>query len=185
MMHCPAGSDGNTPRFSMEGYERWCQEHSEDKEYGGEMLLDGEPNIILVDSNITTNQIWTADNIYYVSGLVDVKALLVIEPGTEIRFDWGGLFVKDGGTLVSVGEPNNPVIYTSVYSYPSPFDFYYCAICVEETASSSTKIAYNYIEYSIVGIVTDNIRLDAPLENNYLFLNGNGIGQYGTFHTDI
>lgn len=147
---------------------------------------DGEPNIIIVDANIVSNQLWTADNIYLIDDIINVQALLVIEPGTEILLTVdGSLHVDNGGTLISVGEPDNPVIYSSPYYDPSPFDYCYIAISVEETASPLTRIEYSFIEYAFGGIMTDNIRLERPIQNNYLFSNVYGIYEYGTRHTDI
>lgn len=140
---CPGSSDSNET-FSRAAYERWLEEHSEKRQGDGlELLMDGDPNIIEIYSDITTNQIWTADNIYYVTAYVNVQALLVIEPGTVIYFAWdyGSLFVNNGGTLISVGEPDNPITYTSDIEYG--WGDYYCAIFVEETASPSTRIVYN------------------------------------------
>jgi len=94
------------------------------------------------------------------------------------------MFINNGGTLVSAGTPDNPIIYTSDSSEPYSGD-YFCAIYIEETASPATRVTYSYIEYAQVAILTDNIRLDTPIQNNCLFYNLFGIGEYGTRHTDI
>lgn len=44
-----------------------------------DLLLGGT---IEITSDITTNQIWTADNTYHIANDINVQALLVIEPGT-------------------------------------------------------------------------------------------------------
>ncbi len=183
LMYCPADSNG-TETFSKAAYEAYRQTALQEEDGGGMMLLDSnEPNVITIDSDITTNQLWTADNIYYIANSVSVKALLVIEPGTTVKLNpYCSLYVNDGGTLISVGRPDNPIIYTSA---PGPPTRYFCAIYIEQTASPSTRIAYNYVEYADVGIATDNIRLDTPIENNYLFNNNFGIGELGPRHTDI
>jgi hypothetical protein len=161
------------------------------------MELDSEPNIIDVNSDITTNQIWTANNIYRVTSRIDVQALLVIEPGTMIYFGYasGGINVNNGGTLISKGTPSAPIIYTCDCFYPPDWG-YYCdylpfygpyhyGISVSKTASPATTITYSFVEGAIGGIVTNNITLDNPIENNYLFGNIFGIGEYGPRLTDI
>jgi hypothetical protein len=148
----------------------------------GTIKLD---SIIEVSSDITTNQIWTAGNIYHIATDISVQALLVIEPGTTVMFSSGtSMYVANGGALISTGTPDNPIIYTSDSADPWYGD-YYCAIYVDETASSSTKITYSYIEYAEVGICVMNNHLDTPIENNYLYSNTYGILEYGTKHTDI
>ncbi|MGD0785437.1 MAG: hypothetical protein ABR969_06465 [Sedimentisphaerales bacterium] len=139
---------------------------------------------IEVNSNITTNQIWTANNTYHVTAAVNVTALLVIEPGTSISFSSsGGLIVNNGGTLISAGTPNSQIHYTSDAGYG--WGDYNCAIEIQETASPATKIIYNYIDCANIAILTKNIQLDTPIQNNILFYNNLGIKEYGTHHTDI
>ncbi len=141
-------------------------------------------NVIEIHSNITTNQIWTANNTYHVTAGVNVTALLVIEPGTNIKFSsGGGLIVKNGGTLISAGTPNNKINYTSDAN--SGWGDYNCAIEIQETASPATKIIYNRIGYASIAILTKNIQLDTPIQNSFLFYNYYGILEYGTHHTDI
>jgi len=85
--------------------------------------------IIDINSDITTNQLWTANNIYYVTDYVNVKALLVIEPGTMVIFGYEcGLFVNNGGTLISKGTPDKPIIYTCdflYFEYPEYIGYYW------------------------------------------------------------
>jgi len=147
--------------------------------------MDG---VIDVNSDITSNAIWTADNTYHVLNAIDVNgALLAIEPGTVVAFAAGvnaGIRIVNGGALISVGRPNEPVIYTSDAVSPW-YNDYYCAIYIEESASVCTKVAYSYIEYAYAGIVVMNKRLDVSIENNLLFHNIYGIVEYGTEHTDV
>jgi hypothetical protein len=179
LIRCPADSNSSREALSRAEWEGQLE-----KDGGGQMLMWLD-NVIDINSDITTNQIWTANNTYCVTAEVNVTALLVIEPGTVISFDnHGSLFINNGGALISCGTPDEPIYYTSVYIDPVPGN-YYCAIYIEETASPATKIAYNYIEYAEVGIVTDNIRLDTPIENNILFNNRYSIYEYGTRHSDI
>lgn len=160
-----------------------------------------DPNVIEISSDITTNQIWTSDKIYRITGRpVQVQALLIIEPGTMIIFDaMRSLVVNNGGTLISRGTPDKPIIYTCDYIYFDYPDYigcywqimpyygpdYWFAIYVDETASPATTVTYSFIEGAIVGIYTKNIRLDNPIENNYLFGNHVGIFESGPHLTDI
>ncbi len=145
----------------------------------------GTGGVVEVSGDVTTNQIWTADNTYHIIGDVNVQALLVIEPGTIVEFaadKW--MAVNNGGTLISVGLPDNPIIYTSDSATPA-YEDYYCPLYVEETASPSTKITYSYVEYAYIGIMVLNNRLEADIENNWLYNNVYGIVEFGTEHTDI
>ncbi|OHB49727.1 MAG: hypothetical protein A2Y10_06095 [Planctomycetes bacterium GWF2_41_51] len=173
-----------------------------DKDRGEEeMLLDSESTVIEIYSDITTNQIWTANNVYWITSPIQVQALLVIEPGTTVMFgdDYGyydcAIYVNNGGTLISKGTPNNPIIYTCDFMYPDwgyyyeyleyYGNYYFCPIYIEHTACPATTVTYNFIEGAVVGIVTENIMLDNPIENNHLFGNLYGIGEFGTSLTDI
>jgi hypothetical protein len=141
--------------------------------------------VIDINSDITSNQIWTADNTYHIIEDVNVQALLVIEPGTVIGFAAAkAMFVNNGGALISVGTPNEPVIYTSDSGTPSYGD-YYCPMCIEQTASDNTKIIYSYIEYAYAGIITLNKELNSNIENNCFYSNVYGIIEHGIEHTDI
>jgi len=155
---------------------------AEDGGGGGEMMLD---SVVEISSNITSNTIWTANNTYYIIADINVRALLVIEPGTIIRFASGAtMHVNNGGTLISAGTPDNPIVYTSDSAEPGYSD-YYCAILIEETASAATKISYNYIEYAYYGIAILNNCLDNSIESNYLYNNVVGIFEFGSKFTDI
>ena len=65
--------------------------------------MTGGRGVINISSDITTNQVWTANNIYHITANVNVRALLVIEPGTIVAFAADKvMFVNNGGTLISV-----------------------------------------------------------------------------------
>jgi hypothetical protein len=166
------------------------------------MLLSGfwelTENIIEINSDITTNQIWTADNVYYITAPISVQALLVIEPGTVVEFTYAPIYitVENGGTLISAGTPDKPIIYTCDFLYPDSIGYYffyigyqgpwyYYTIYIDETASPSTTVTYSFMEGAYVGILTNNITLEHSIENNYLAGNYYGISEYGTRHTDI
>ena len=190
----PTGSRGPS-REPVDGFTGWSQSF--------EMLddLDSEPNIIEINSDITTNQVWDANDVYYITAeTVNVQALLVIEPGTTVIFGYQcGMFVNNGGTLISKGTPNEPIIYAPDYMYFSSPDYigyywqalasdgsyYYSPLHIQETASPATTIRYCMIEGAVAGIVSENIRLVQPIENNYLFGNVYGIFESGPKLTDI
>jgi hypothetical protein len=196
LMQCPLGSGGPL-RGESDSFDGWPEELSR-----GMDELDSEPSIIEINSDITTNQVWDANNVYYITDAngVDVQALLVIEPGTTVIFGNGcGLFVNNGGTLISKGTPDKPIIFTPdwvYYDYPDNIGYYwqvlyyygpqyFCPIYIESTASPATTITYSMIEGAVSGIVTENIRLVEPIENNYLFGNSLGIFEFGPKLTDI
>ena len=77
---------------------------------------------IVVTSNITTSETWTANNTYNLHGQVFVEdgATLTIEAGTVIASDGvipgepgGGLVVARGGKIFALGTQTNPIIFTS------------------------------------------------------------------------
>ncbi len=145
LMYCPADACSGTEQSSKAAYENLRSERTADNSSGQMMETD---SVITISSNITTNQIWTAGNVYHVVTDVNVRALLVIEPGTVVYYGSNGVLrVNNGGTLISCGTPDDPIIYTSDSGEPY-FGDYYCAILIEETASPSTKVNYSYIEYN-------------------------------------
>lgn len=156
--------------------------------------------VIDVIDDITENQVWTADNVYYILGHIEVQALLVIEPGTTIIFcETCGLYVNNGGCLISQGTPDNVITYTPdflYFLYPddigyywewigSSNTYYFCAIYLLETASPASVVSYNFIEGAYGGIALENITLNTPIENNFLFGNSRGIYQTGPKLTDV
>jgi hypothetical protein len=71
---------------------------------------------------IETDQTWTADRVYVLTGrvIVPVGVTLTIEPGTIIKGNTGegslasALVVAQGAKLIAVGTPDEPIIFTSV-----------------------------------------------------------------------
>ncbi len=76
----------------------------------------------VVSGAITSNQTWTADKIYELSGKVVVEngVTLTIEPGTIIKGRTGtgtlasALIIAQGGKINAVGTASQPIIFTSV-----------------------------------------------------------------------
>lgn len=77
--------------------------------HDGSAALSKDGSVIDVTSDVTTNTLWTADNVYHVLNSIDVNdALLVIEPGTMVAFAAGtnaGIRIINGGALISNGAP--------------------------------------------------------------------------------
>ena len=180
------GIDGNNILSATEYRQAQSLEANEMTLSGfDEMTTMGIESIIEVTSDITSNQIWTAGNTYHVATDINIQALLVIEPGTVIKFGPNGtLWVNNGGTLISCGTPNSLITYTADAS-TSSYQYYYCPVYVESTASPATKITYSIVKYAYVGLMINNNQLDSPVENNYLIHNSFGIVEYGTHLTDI
>jgi hypothetical protein len=191
----PAHSDG-PPRDGMYYETAWPQQMS--------MLTlpDSGATVIEIDSDITINQVWEASNVYYLTepNGINVQALLVIKPGTTIIMGSGcGLFVNNGGALIAKGTPNERITFIPDFIYffypnyvgyywqllPSTGPYYYSPICIQDTASPATTVQYCMAEGAIAGIITANIRLDHPIENNYLTGNVFGIFEFGPKTTDI
>lgn len=109
--------------FSLQSCKEKC-----DNCAANESCVDGEcvPNDtenVVISSNITENQTWTADKIYQLSGRIFVTngATLTIEPGTIIKAEDGtqddisSLIIAKGAKINAVGDANNPIIFTSIY----------------------------------------------------------------------
>jgi len=127
----------------------------------------GDPPRTEVNTNITTNVIWQASNVYHVTGTVNVQALLVIEPGTVVTFGQNAVLkVNNGGCLVAVGAPDRLITFIS----DLPYYGYYGSPCyIEPTASVSCKISFCLIQGAAMGVYTQDIRLDEPIQNNFLY----------------
>jgi len=153
---------------------------------GGEMLLDG--GTVNITNNITTNTVWTSDNVYHVLNPIDVNGvMLVIEPGTVVEFATGvdaEIRVLNGGLVISRGTAQDPIIFTSDAAEPY-YNDYYCALEITETASIATEISYTIVEFAYTGVLVLNRNLDKNIENNYLVYCVYGIVEFGTKHTNI
>jgi len=181
---CPVGAGLRPATEPLSVKENKSRELSFNGERGGGMMMGGR-GVIDVNSDITSNQVWTADNTYHVLADISVQALLVIEPNTIVVFAPNkSMSVNNGGTLISVGTADNPIIYTSDLGTPG-YDDYYCPMYIEETASTNTKIMYSYVEYAYAGLVVLNNELGTDIQNNYFYNNVYGIVEQGIKHTPI
>jgi hypothetical protein len=171
---------------------------------------DVDPPLVEVTGSITTNTIWHKDTWYKVIGDVEVTALLVIEPGTVVFLagtEWslfdprhdpqgigypacdGGLVIKDGGAIIAMGTPSEPIFFEP-YDDPDPENnpwpgCYHSAIHFESTASAASRVAFCFVECAYAGFKLDNLRLETPIQNCLLDNCIYGIKQTGTQLTDI
>ena len=88
-------------------------------------LSGGNPGMVTVTADITSNTTWTANNLYMLDGLIFVDSLntLTIEPGTVIKAKKqanittgdgaSALIVRRGARIDAQGTPVNPIIFTS------------------------------------------------------------------------
>lgn len=82
----------------------------------------GSTTNTIINTNITTNTVWTRDKIYELSGRITVVdgVNLFIEAGTIIKGQTGtganasALLIARGAKIVAVGNPDSPIIFTSV-----------------------------------------------------------------------
>ncbi len=78
-------------------------------------------NAVLISANISTDQTWSADSVYYLTTRVAVEsgATLTIEPGTVIKGEDGyaanatALIIARGATIMAKGTATKPIIFTS------------------------------------------------------------------------
>lgn len=82
-------------------------------------------NIVLINSDIESDQTWTADKSYLLDGRILVKngATLNIEEGTVIKATRGNdaenqtqLIITRGSKINAIGTASNPIIFTSMYA---------------------------------------------------------------------
>ena len=66
-----------------------------------------------VSGIIDTNTVWTADDIYILTAPIVVESgrVLVIEPGTEIRFE-PTAYISVSGEIQAIGSKANPILFT-------------------------------------------------------------------------
>ncbi|MEJ2003629.1 MAG: hypothetical protein P8X57_01405 [Cyclobacteriaceae bacterium] len=89
-----------------------------------------DPNVVVVTSNISTDQTWTSDKTWVLGGRIAVEdgATLTIEPGTVIKGEEGtgasatALLIARGGKLMAEGTAELPIIFTSIGDQLTPAD---------------------------------------------------------------
>jgi len=73
---------------------------------------------VTVNTNITTNTIWTSSNVYQLIGNIAVTsgAVLTIQPGTVIKGDLATkscLIITKGSKIIAQGTSSMPIVFTS------------------------------------------------------------------------
>ncbi len=89
-----------------------------------ETNVDNSGALIEINENISESVTWSADNVYLVDGMVyvDDGAVLVIEPGTTIKFNSGSGLVfgySNNSTILAKGTKEKPITFTSSSSNPT------------------------------------------------------------------
>lgn len=96
---------------------------------GGDGDGDGDASTIIVSENITSqDEVWETGKTYVLAGRIAVVsgAKLTIQPGVVVKGQAGtganatALLVAKGGTINAAGEPNMPIIFTSVADEITP-----------------------------------------------------------------
>lgn len=70
-------------------------------------------SIVTVSGTITSPTTWSAGNVYVLASWVDVKAPLVIQPGTIIKFQSGSSGMSIYAKVTADATAANPIIFTS------------------------------------------------------------------------
>lgn len=103
-----SGATGTTGALDSEPVD------TEDSADTGEV----DDGITEVTADITEDTLWTADQTYVIQDILFVEANLTIEAGTTIRFlngdNGAGLVVTREGFLTARGEPDAPIVMTSL-----------------------------------------------------------------------
>jgi hypothetical protein len=85
---------------------------------GSNPSTPSQPEVVVVNGEITSDTTWTANNEYLIQGALFVRtgATLTIQAGTTIFGDQattGTLVIDRGGQIIAQGEANNPIVFTS------------------------------------------------------------------------
>lgn len=107
-------------------------------------------NINILSGTISTPTTLTADKVWTVDGDIYIESDLIIMPGTTIKFKPGASMTigySNFASLVAVGLPDKPIIFTSAALIPSPGDwdgvwFY------GSNSKTATKLAFVTIQYA-------------------------------------
>lgn len=70
----------------------------------------------IVNANITSSEVWTSDNVYYLQDVIYIEpgATLKIEPGTKVIGNTAStLVIASGAQIFAKGTKDNPIIMTS------------------------------------------------------------------------
>lgn len=128
------------------------------------------------DEIITT---WRTNSTHYIDGKFKVPEgeTLIIEPGVRVYFSYAGPSggnphtMRIYGKLVAVGEPDDPILFTSNATDPAANDW--DKIKFHSSADDESIMEHCIVEYGIQGIQADKV--DVTIRNNII----RNIGKYG------
>ena len=128
-----------------------------------------------VSGIISMDTIWTLTNSpYIVTGnvIVEIGAILTIEPGVEVKFD-GEYYIFIDGSIVAEGNKENNIIFTSNKENPTREDWQYIKIR-ESSGNKICVIKYCEIKYAKYGLYCEYGT--SPTIENSLISNNNNHG---------
>ncbi|SDB90612.1 hypothetical protein [Williamwhitmania taraxaci] len=118
------------------------------------VLVGAANDVVIVNSNITTNTTWLSTNSYIVEGTVYVDADLVIQPGTWIRFKPDAELVvgqNQNGSLLAEGNPTQKIHFTAFDVNATPGNW--AGLRFETSNKSSvSSLKYCIVELAVVGV---------------------------------
>ena len=111
-----------------------------------------------VEKDINANTTWYADSVYIVERIIDVNAVLTIQPGTIIKFMESTEMRCSDGTIKAIGTDQLPVVFTSYrddskggdsngdgnVTSPAKGDWNYINISGQNNASEFAYCAFYY-----------------------------------------
>ena len=129
-----------------------------------------------VDDNII---VWKENSTHYIDEKLEIGTdeTLMIEPSVKVYFSYGGpsngnpYSLRIKGKLLALGEPDNPILFTSNATNPAPNDW--DKIKFHSSADDDSIMEHCIVEYSIQGIQVD--RASVTIRNCVL----RNIGKYG------
>ncbi|MDP7265965.1 MAG: right-handed parallel beta-helix repeat-containing protein [Candidatus Thermoplasmatota archaeon] len=129
-----------------------------------------------VDDNII---VWKENSTHYINKKLEIgkDETLMIEPGVKVYFSYGGpsngnpYSLRIKGKLLALGEPDNPILFTSNATNPAPNDW--DKIKFHSSADDNSIMEHCIVEYSIQGVQVD--RASVTIRNNVM----RNIGKYG------
>jgi len=111
---------------------------------------NNDPNLITVEENINSDEIWIATRKYYINTAIHVSngANLTVQPGTEIKFGPDGslnIGYLGNATFLAVGDIENPILFTSSAKDPTAGSWNY--IYFGSNTLQNTTLSYCIFEY--------------------------------------
>ncbi|MGQ9625574.1 MAG: right-handed parallel beta-helix repeat-containing protein, partial [Anaerolineae bacterium] len=132
-----------------------------------------------VTGDITSSETWTPAGSPYIvlTNTVSVRngAVLTIQPGVEVRFQWGSrLQILASSQLIASGLATMPITFTSNLSPPARNDW---VGIIFGSSSLTNTIEYALIEYAHTGVDISNENQYNAIRNSTFRYNGDsGVG---------